>query len=132
VISRQRAGVGGLRVVIVDRNVGEDRGLPLTEAPTGDDGRYRAAFTLVQLRDPGKKRADLQARVFAGETFRGASAVRYNASNRETLNFALTEPAASALPSELKTLTSVLSTHFRGNLRDPKESHEQQGNTNSR
>src|SRR6266542_2370579 len=42
VVSPNRAGVGGLRVVIVDRNVGEDTGVALAQATTDDDGSYRA------------------------------------------------------------------------------------------
>jgi peptidoglycan hydrolase-like protein with peptidoglycan-binding domain len=108
VVSRDRAGVGDLRIVIVDRNVGQNQDVHLAEATTGDDGCFRVTFTLARLRDRHKERPDLQARVFAGETFLGASVVRYNASNRETLDVALSETAAVALPSELETLTSAL------------------------
>ncbi|HEX9423539.1 MAG TPA: neuraminidase-like domain-containing protein [Pyrinomonadaceae bacterium] len=122
----KRAGVGGLQVVIVDRNVGEDTGLSLAETTTRDDGNYRTTFVIPDLSRRSKEHPDLQARVFAGDVFLGGSEVRYNASNHETLNVFLTEKAASALPSELETLTSSLSTHFNGNLRELKESDQRQ------
>ena len=124
VVSRLRAGVGGLRVVIVDKNVGND--VQLADAATDDEGGYCATFNVTDLVQRGKRRPDLQARVSAGRTFLGASKVCYNASNRETLNVLLSDQAGSALPSELETLTSALSTHFEGNLRDLKESDERQ------
>ena len=118
VASRDRAGVGGLRVAIVDKNVGEGRDILLAEAMTNGDGSYRATFIIAGLLQRDKERPDLQARVFAGERFLGSSEVCYNATKRETLNVLLTEGAASALPSELETLTSDLTSHFKGNLRD--------------
>ena len=52
------------------------------ETISGLDGGYRAAFGYAAE----KKRPDLQARAFLGQTFLGASEVRYNAANDETLN----------------------------------------------
>ena len=79
VSSPDRAGVGGLRVQIVDKNVGQD--VPLTEAVTDERGRYTAHFAASSLQARGKAQPDLQARVYAGETFLAASEVRYNASH---------------------------------------------------
>jgi peptidoglycan hydrolase-like protein with peptidoglycan-binding domain len=124
VVSRLRAGVGGLRVVIVDKNVGND--VQLAEAGTDDEGGYCTAFNVTDLRQRGKRRPDLQARASRGRMFLGASKVCYNASNHETLNVFLTTRATSALPSELETLTSSLSRHFNGNLRDLQESDQRQ------
>jgi peptidoglycan hydrolase-like protein with peptidoglycan-binding domain len=127
VFSRTSAGVGMLRVRIVDKNVGDD--VLLAEAITGEDGAYQATFTDANLRERGKVKPDLQARVFSGDTFItfvGASEVRYNASNRETLNVLLDEKASSALRSEHETLTSSISTHFTGRLADLKESGDRQ------
>jgi hypothetical protein len=98
VSSRFRAGVGGLRVQIVDKTVGDD--VQLAEAVTGEAGAYQATFIDADLRTRGKARPDLQARVFAGKRFLAASELRYNASNRETLNVSLDEKASTALPSE--------------------------------
>ncbi|MGH9958284.1 MAG: peptidoglycan-binding domain-containing protein, partial [Pyrinomonadaceae bacterium] len=112
VVIRGRAGVDGLRVEIVDKNVGKD--VRLAEAVTDDVGAYRATFSIAYLHERGKQWPDLQARVFAGEIFLGASEVRYNASSRETLNVLLTEMAASALASEHETLVGALSAHCRG------------------
>ncbi|GHO71423.1 hypothetical protein KSC_103150 [Ktedonobacter sp. SOSP1-52] len=120
VASRSRAGVGGLLVQIVDKNVGAD--VQLTEVSTTDDGSYHAAFSY----SGPKQKADLQARVLLGDKFLGASEVRYNASNVETLNVVLPDEADAALASEHETLTGTLSTYFQGNLRDLQETDERQ------
>ncbi|MBI1744418.1 hypothetical protein HYR54_15315 [Candidatus Acetothermia bacterium] len=126
VASRLRAGVGGLLVQIVDRNVGDAPYVLLAEAITASDGSFQATFTIADLQKRGKQRPDLQARAFAGQAFLGASEVRYNASNQETLNIVLTKNAASALPSEHETLTGTLAAHFQGNLRDLQETEDRQ------
>src|SRR5262249_44335724 len=116
------AVVDGLRVRIVDKNVGGD--VVLIEATTSNGGAYQATFNNTSLQQRRKQRPDLQARVFAGETFLGASEVRYNASNQETLNILLTEPAASALSSEHETVTKAISTYFIGKPGDLQETDE--------
>ena len=122
--SRDRAGVNGLRVVIADKNVGAD--VQLAETTTDDRGNYQVRYKLSDLQQRGKQKPDLQARVFAGETFLGASEVRYNASNDETLNVLLPETADSALASEHQSLMRDLSAQFRGNLRDLQETDDRQ------
>lgn len=124
VASRISAGVGGLRVRIVDKTVGDD--VQLAEAVTDEGGAYQATFASADLRQRGKQQPDLQARAFAGETFLAASDVRYNASNHETLNVLLDEKAASALRSEHETLTGALASHFKGKLADLKETDDRQ------
>ena len=124
VASRLRAGVGGLRVEIVDKNVGED--VRLGEAATDDGGAYQATFPITGLQERCKQRPDLQARAFTGETFLGASEVRYNASDRETLNILLTDEASSALASEHETLIGALTARCRGSLRDLQETDDRQ------
>ena len=84
VASPDRAGVGGLRVQIVDKNVGQD--VPLAEAVTDERGRYMAHFAASISAGTGQSQPDLQARVYTGETFLAASEVRYNATTSETLN----------------------------------------------
>lgn len=122
--SRNRAGVNGLRVVIADKNVGAD--IRLAETTTDDRGNYQVRYKLSDLQQRGKQKPDLQARVFAGETFLGASEVRYNASTDETLNVLLPETADSALASEHQSLMRDLSAQFRGNLRDLQETDDRQ------
>lgn len=124
VMSDTRAGVDGLRVVIVDKNIGSD--VFLAETVTGNNGFYQSTFLVKGLQERCKQRPDLQSRVFKGETFLSASDVRYNASNRETLNISLAEQASSTLASEYESLTSVLTGHCHGNLKDLKETEEQQ------
>ena len=120
VVSRTRVGVGGLRVTIVDKNVGKNVGgdVPLANAVTDGDGTYKVRFVAANPEQRRKGRLDLQARAYAAETFLGASDVRYNASNRETLNVMLPDKADSLLPSEHETLVGALAEHFRGNLRE--------------
>ncbi len=124
VASRISASVGGLRIVIMDKGVGGD--VQLTQAITDDSGAYQATFSESDLRHRGKAQPDLQARVFAGDAFLGASDVHYNASEHETLNVLLQDKAASALRSEHEALTSALSCEFKGKLGTLKETDEQQ------
>jgi peptidoglycan hydrolase-like protein with peptidoglycan-binding domain len=124
VASRTSASIGGLRVVIVDKGVGGD--LPLAETITDPEGRYQAGFTDSQVRQRGKDKPDVQARVFLGETFLGASEVRYNASEHEILDVLLDEGASATLHSEYETLTGTLASHFRGRLADLQETDDRQ------
>jgi hypothetical protein len=124
IASRNSPGIGGLWVQIVDRAVGEVVQLG-EKTKTDDNGAYRISFSDSDLRRRGKDRPDLQARVFAGEKLIGTSEVRYNASNRETLNILLEEDAITALRSEHETLTAALSIHFKGKLQDLKETDDQ-------
>ena len=120
VASATRAGVGGLRVLVVDKNIGGDT--TVCETTTGADGSYQAPFAYVGQ----KRQPDLQARVLSGETLLGASEVRYNASNAEILNVLVEAAADTALLTEHETLTGDLAAHFAGNLRDLKETADQQ------
>ncbi|HEX8088032.1 MAG TPA: neuraminidase-like domain-containing protein [Blastocatellia bacterium] len=123
VASPDRAGVGGLRVRVVDKNVGPDT--LLVETVTDERGRYDASFGAESLSKRGKKRPDLQAQIFAGQTFLAASDIHYNAGEHERLDVKL--PANStALPSEHETLTGALAAHYDGPLRELKESDERQ------
>lgn len=121
VLSDVRAGVGGLRVEIVDKNVGLDK--RIKHATTDPDGRYRVGFTAAEA---GKARPDLQAQAYRGDRLLAMSEIRYNASPREVLNVVVPAAAASALPSEYETLTGALSAHFKGNLRDLQETEDRQ------
>lgn len=124
VASRSSAGVGGLRVEIVDKNVEKDH--LLARAVTDENGAYQVNFNDADLRRRGKARPDLQARSFKDDTLLAASDVRYNASNRESLNILLDDKATSALRSEYETLTGTLLNHFKGKLGDLKETDERQ------
>jgi hypothetical protein len=124
VASRVSASVGGLRVVIVDKGVGGD--VQLAETSTNEGGTYQATFSDSDVRERGKAQPDVQARVFAGDAFLGASDIHYNASQHETLNVLLEDQAASALRSEHEVLTSALASQFKGKLSDLKETDDQQ------
>lgn len=123
VVSRISAGISGLRVVIVDKGIGGE--VQLAQTTTNDAGKFQVTFSGSDLRR-GKAQPDLQARVFAGDVFLGASDVRYYASPFETLNVMLDDTTASALRSEHEALTTALAGQFSGTLRDLKESGEQQ------
>jgi hypothetical protein len=120
--SRKRPGVNGLRVVIVDKNVGAD--VQLVETTTNDQGNYQVNYHRSNFQPRGKQKPDIQSRVFNGETFLGASEIRYNASTDETLDVLLPETADAALASEHQTLLRDLSAQFQGNLRDLQETDE--------
>ena len=124
VASRVRASLDGLRVVIVDKGVGGD--VQLVQATTDDGGAYQATFSDSDLRRRGKAHPDLQARVFAGDSYLGASDVRYNASQHEALNVLLEDKAALALRSEHEVLISALARQYTGKLGDLKETDQQQ------
>ena len=123
VTSPDRVGVGGLRVQIVDKNVGGDT--ILAGAATDERGRYQVRFAATSLRQRGKQQADLQAQVSSGDGSLGASDVRYNATNQETLDVRLSA-GATALPSEHETLTAALAPHLRGTLGALEESDVRQ------
>ena len=121
VSSPDRAGVGGLRVRVVDRNVGQD--VTLAETLTDARGRYQVSFDPSAALGARKQRPDLQARVYSGQSFLAASAVVYDASGRETLNVTL-PPNSATLPSEYETLVATLAEHYKGALADLKETDE--------
>jgi Neuraminidase-like domain/Salmonella virulence plasmid 28.1kDa A protein len=124
VFSAQRAGVGGLRVEVVDKNVGGD--VLLAAGTTDARGGYSLPYTLAKVRKQGKDAPDIQARVFRGKTFLGASEVRYNAKPSEALDVLLPAAAADSLPAEYETLTGALAAHYKGKLRDLQETDKRQ------
>ena len=124
VFSRTRAGVGGLPVLIVDKNIGGD--VQVAETVTDDQGHFQVKFEVPNLQRRCKKSPDLQARIVLNSKLLGASEVRYNASFEETLNVLLPNESASALPSEHETLTSELSCHVEGALGNLQENDERQ------
>src|SRR2546425_5704354 len=125
VFSAERAGVGGLRVEVVDKNVGTDD-VGLASGDTDAHGGYRVQYSMARLRERGKGAPDIQVRVYAGKTFLAASEVRYDAGPSETLDVLLPAAASDALPSEHETLIDAIATHYKGLLRDLKESNERQ------
>lgn len=128
VSSPDRAGVGGLRVLIVDKNVGQAQDVMLVETTTIPGGHYRAGFTDDSLRERGKAQPDLQVQAYIGTTFLKSSEIRYNAYTatlHETLDVIL--PAnSSALPSEYETLLGAIATQYKGKLSELKETEVQQ------
>lgn len=124
VLSRDRAGVVGLRVEIVDKNVGFDT--RLAETGTDERGSFKTSFTAAAFREKSNKaRPDLQARVFVGADFVAASEVRYNATTDETLNVSLPSDAAG-LASEYETLTAAIATYYNGRPGDLQENEQRQ------
>jgi hypothetical protein len=124
VVSASSAGVGGLIVHIVDKGVGPD--FPLTEASTDADGAYRATFPARRLADRNKARPDLQAQALRGNALLGASEVRYQAADTETLDVRLAEARAAELSSEHEALASSLAAIFPGSLEALEETEERQ------
>jgi hypothetical protein len=100
VTSPVSAGVGGLTVQLVAKNVGQDT--LLTSSSTDPQGAYRLS-AVSPLAKPA-----LQIRVFAGNSFLAASVVVYNAPPTVTIDVTL--PAdAIGLPSEYETLAGTIS-----------------------
>ena len=117
--------IGGLRVQLVDKNIGPD--VLLGETTTDLQGHYqlRVAVPAASLRARKKTHPDLQVRVLVGDKVLAASEIKYNASTTETLDVAL--PAdATGLPSEYETLTAQLATFFDRHLSELKEDDERQ------
>jgi hypothetical protein len=110
-----RAGLGGLQLEVVDRNVGGD--IPVAQAVAGPDGTFRVAFTYAG----GKDRPDLRVYALSDGARIGASEVRYDALHDEVLDVAVPDDAQVALATEHAALTADLATHFTGNLRDLRE-----------
>jgi GH18 family chitinase len=115
VASPTSAGVGGLRVQLVDKTVGPDVPLAITTTDAGGQYQITVAISAASLAARNKTKPDLQVRVSAGQNFLAASVVRYNASANETLDVTL--PAnAPALSSEYETLTTVVAANYSGKL----------------
>ena len=124
VASRVSASVGGLRVALIDKGVGGD--VQLAETVTDEHGAFQLTFSDREVRQRGKILPDVQVRVVSGETLLGASEVRYNASQHETLNVLLEDAARANLRSEHEVLTNDLAIHVKGRLGELKETDEQQ------
>jgi hypothetical protein len=126
VASQDGGRVGGLRVQVVDKDVGSD--VLLAETVTDTQGRYQVCFDAPVLRDRRKTLLDLQARILSGQTFLAASGIRYNAGVRETLDILLPllPLNTTALPSEYETLMATIAAQFSGRLGDLQESDDRQ------
>ncbi|PSR17360.1 hypothetical protein C8255_13005, partial [filamentous cyanobacterium CCP3] len=120
VTSDTLAVVDRLQVAIVDKNIGSD--VTVSETLTDSEGNYSAAFTYAGQ----KQKPDLQIRVSRDGVLLGASEVRYNAANNETLNITVESPIDLAPTSEYETLLSAISQHFTGNLQDLQETGDRQ------
>jgi Neuraminidase-like domain len=113
--SAASAGVGGLAVELVDKNVGGD--VMLGQTTTDASGAYTLSveITAASLASRRKTKPDLQARVSAGKAFVAASDVIYNAPTSVTLN--VTIPAGAAgLATEYEALTQSLAASYTGKL----------------
>jgi hypothetical protein len=109
----------GVLVEIVDRNPGSH--VSLATATTDDGGHYRAAYSPPAT----KPKPDICARVFAGSSLLGTSAVRYNAREREKIGVSI--PAGTpGLPSEYERLIAAVTKAHPGNLSDLQESGERE------
>jgi hypothetical protein len=124
--SPDRAGVGGLHVVIVDRQI--ERSVTLAETHTDLTGSYEVQFSARRLLECHKTRPDLQARVYAGTTLLATSATRYNATQNEVLDVTL-PPDVTSLPSEWDSLIAALEGLCVDDLADLHESGDRQNIT---
>jgi hypothetical protein len=125
VYSTERAGIGGLQIQVIDRNVGGD--ITLAEGVSDDAGSYRLSYPLDKITQQGKIVPDIQVRVAEGTTVLGVSEVRYDATPDETLDIVLPVTATSALLTEHAALTGAIARHYTGRLADLQESAEPTG-----
>ncbi len=125
VASAVSAGVGGLSVRLVDKNVGGD--VVLASATTDSTGAFSLSVVIgaPTLRSRLKAAPDLQTQVIqsganAAVTIVAVSAVAIGAKSPLELDIAL--PAATTgLTSEYETLTASLARLYAGRLKDLKE-----------
>ncbi len=129
VTSAVSAGLGGLTVRLVDKNVGGD--VVLQSATTDAGGAYAVSLVIgpSTLRARLKSSPDLQAQVVmgAGNAVKivAVSPVAIGATSPLVLDVAL--PAdAPGLPSEYETLTASLARIYAGRLKDLKENDQTQ------
>jgi hypothetical protein len=117
--------VWGLRIQLVDKNIGPD--VLLGETTTDIQGHYELHVNVpaASLRARNKTHPDLQVRVLVGDRFLAASEIKYNASTTDNLDVALPADAAD-LPSEYETLTAQLATFFAHHLGALREDDERQ------
>lgn len=115
-----RAGVSGLCVELVDKNVRAD--IALASGVTDERGNCRFEVSSATQRRLRKDTLDLQVLVFREKVFLGASEVRYNATASEVIDVVLPESASAALPSEHESLTGAIGARYKGKLSDLKES----------
>jgi len=120
--SRRSASVGGLKVEVIDRNIGADR--TVAETTTNPDGSYSTAYPREKLGDGTKTRADLQVAVAIGGSIVARSNVRYNASDDEQLDVLL--PDNAPLPSEHETVQAAIAAVFPGALSTLQENDDRQ------
>lgn len=124
VVVAENAGVGGVRVGIVDKAIGGD--VELAATLSDDKGQFRVTFNDASLKERGKRKPDLQAQAKSNGAVLGASAVHYDASTNEFLEIKLERAAAPELRSEHEALVSALFSHFNGDLADLEETDARQ------
>lgn len=125
VTSPVSAGVAGLSLQLVDKNVGGD--VNLATGTTGGGGAYSISVVipLTSLRARNKSTPDFQIRVLSGSNLLAASSVAYNAPLAVTLNVSL-PAAATGLSSEYESLTGNLSALYKGQLSTLQENADRQ------
>ena len=129
VTSAVSAGLSGLGVRLVDKNVGGD--VVLASASTDANGAYAISLVIgpPMLRSRLKLAPDLQTQVIArtGDAMKivAVSPVAIGAKSPLVLDIALPDDAPG-LPSEYETLTASLSRIYGGRLKDLKENDQSQ------
>jgi hypothetical protein len=123
VSSPGRGGLPGLRVEVVDKDVGPE--IVVATTVTDEHGHYTATFAAPALRDRNKTKPDLVARVVGAHGPMGTSPVHYDASPQETIDVSI--PAnAVGLPSEFEAVLAAVTSSYHGNLADLEESDHRQ------
>ena len=126
IVSDAQAGLPELRVIAVDKNIGQD--FILGETISGARGEYEIVYEAAALRERGKGRADLQIQVFApraGDAPLAVSEVRYDAASPATIDV---QVPAGRLPrdAEYTRLSGAVRPLVRDSLAALKEDDERQ------
>jgi len=119
VYSAVSAGVGGLKIELLDKSAGPD--LLLALATSDERGLYSIQYSPAPALQLGKSAPDIQLRALAADALVGASDIRYDASATETLDIIVADDLAPKLLSEYAELTTAIGTHYKGKLADLKE-----------
>lgn len=117
--------VGGLGVILLDKNVGAD--VPVAKGQTNASGSFalQPTITAAYLEARGKTSPDLQVQVIVGGHIVATSEVAYGGVIAGPLDVSL-PPNTAGLPSEYESLTASLRSIYSGPLDGLQENADRQ------
>jgi Neuraminidase-like domain/FHA domain len=117
--------VAGMTVRLLDKNIGGDQVLGVTQTTSDGSYRFSRVITGDYLARHHKTQPDLQVQVLSGDSVLAASGVSYSAPATVTLDVVLPS-GTPGLPSEYETLTAGLAATYPGRLGALQENASQQ------